>query len=216
MRARAGRCPRRRGHARLGPKPPPKGVNRPCHSDRRECTVDGEGGKVSCSRFANIGGVSLLLFGSTFLWLTPAFVTKGLSTEGLWWSITRVLALATLVGFTVATWGLFRRDGWWERVNVGPQVSGVERPVRTGPTTPVTGSRRAGRWGHEETHDDFCDRPYPGHTSGRPDVAGAIGRQPRSPERGAGPGPGVPPETRWSCAPTRAGACRLPTPVAAT
>jgi hypothetical protein len=73
----------------------------------------------------NIGGVSLFLFGSTFLWLTPAFVTKGLSTDGLWWSVTRVLALATLVGFTLATWGLFRRDGWWEPVAIGSAVLGL-------------------------------------------------------------------------------------------
>lgn len=73
----------------------------------------------------NVGGVSLFLFGSTFLWLTPAFVTKGLSTDGLWWSTTLVLALATLAGFTLATWGLFRRNGWWEPVTIGSAVLGL-------------------------------------------------------------------------------------------
>lgn len=56
-----------------------------------------------------MGGVSLLLFGSTFLWLTPEFVSAGLKNTGWLWSTTRVLALATLAGFTIATWGLFQR-----------------------------------------------------------------------------------------------------------
>ena len=28
----------------------------------------------------NLGGVALLLFGTTFLWLTPAFAPKGVAT----------------------------------------------------------------------------------------------------------------------------------------
>lgn len=62
----------------------------------------------------NIGGVALFLFGTTFVWITPEFATRGLSTDGVWWSVTRVLALVTVVGFTVATWGLFQRSSWWE------------------------------------------------------------------------------------------------------
>jgi hypothetical protein len=73
----------------------------------------------------NIGGVSLLLWGSTFLWLTPGFVTPGLSTDSGWWSVTLVLSLATLAGFTVATWGLFHRATWWERLAVASAVVGT-------------------------------------------------------------------------------------------
>jgi hypothetical protein len=62
----------------------------------------------------NLGGVALFLFGTTFLWLTPAFATQGVSTEGAAWSITKFLALVTLALFTVATWGLFTKAGWWE------------------------------------------------------------------------------------------------------
>ena len=32
-----------------------------------------------------MGGVALLLFGSTFLWITPEFVTRGLPNTGVWW-----------------------------------------------------------------------------------------------------------------------------------
>jgi Zn-dependent alcohol dehydrogenase len=55
----------------------------------------------------NLGGVALFLFGTTFLWLTPSFASQGVSTKGVAWSITQVLALVTLALFTAATWGLF-------------------------------------------------------------------------------------------------------------
>lgn len=29
----------------------------------------------------HVGGVALFLFGTTFLWLTPAFATRGIPTE---------------------------------------------------------------------------------------------------------------------------------------
>jgi hypothetical protein len=60
----------------------------------------------------NLGGVALFLFGTTFMWLTPLFASPGVSTKGIAWSITQVLALVTIALFTAATWGLFtRRDG---------------------------------------------------------------------------------------------------------
>jgi len=73
----------------------------------------------------NLGGVALLLFGSTFLWLTPAFATQGISTKGAWWSVTQVLALVTVAGFTVATWGLFTMAPWWEAVAIAAAVVGL-------------------------------------------------------------------------------------------
>lgn len=73
----------------------------------------------------NVGGVSLFLFGTTFLWLTPEFVTAGLKSTGWLWSTTRVLALVTLLGFTVATWGLFQRASWWEMAAIASAVLGT-------------------------------------------------------------------------------------------
>jgi hypothetical protein len=64
----------------------------------------------------NMGGVALFLFGTTFLWLTPAFASQGVSTKGVAWSVTQVGALVTLALFTAATWGLFAKAGWWEVV----------------------------------------------------------------------------------------------------
>jgi hypothetical protein len=66
----------------------------------------------------NVGGVALFLLGTTFLWLTPSFASRGVSTNGLAWSITQVLALVTLALCTAATWGLFKKAGWWEPVAV--------------------------------------------------------------------------------------------------
>jgi hypothetical protein len=73
----------------------------------------------------NTGGVALFLFGTTFLWLTPSFASRGVSTTGAMWAVTAVLALATLAGFTVATWGLFRKASWWEGAAVTSAVLGV-------------------------------------------------------------------------------------------
>jgi hypothetical protein len=76
------------------------------------------GGDVTMFTTRNVGGVALFLFGTTFLWLTPSFASPGVSTEGVAWSITQVLALVTIALFTAATWGLFKKHGWWESVAV--------------------------------------------------------------------------------------------------
>jgi hypothetical protein len=73
----------------------------------------------------NVGGVALLLMGTTWLWLTPEFAGRGVSTTGVLWAVTRALCLITVAGFCVATWGLFSRDGWWEAVALGSATLGV-------------------------------------------------------------------------------------------
>jgi hypothetical protein len=73
----------------------------------------------------NVGGVSLFLFGTTFLWLTPVYAATGIDTGGAAWATASVLATVTVIGFTVATWGLFRRTGWWEPVASASAVVGL-------------------------------------------------------------------------------------------
>lgn len=73
----------------------------------------------------NLGGVALFLFGTTFLWLTTSFVSKGLSTGGSVWTIVNLLSLAALAGFTVATWGLFAKQSWWEPIAIASAVVGL-------------------------------------------------------------------------------------------
>ena len=73
----------------------------------------------------NLGGVALFLFGTTYLWLTPMFASRGIPTKSIWWSITQVLAFATLLGFTIATWGLFKKSSWWDNLAIASAVLGL-------------------------------------------------------------------------------------------
>jgi peptidoglycan/LPS O-acetylase OafA/YrhL len=73
----------------------------------------------------NLGGVALFLFGTTYLWLTPMFAGRGTPTKGILWSITQVLAFVTLLGFMIATWGLFKKTGWWDGVAITTAVIGL-------------------------------------------------------------------------------------------
>ena len=80
----------------------------------------------------NMGGVALFLFGTTYLWLTPMFASSGISTKGLAWSITNVMAIATIVGFSIATWGLFTKAHWWAAVAIGSAILGLMVLFRIG------------------------------------------------------------------------------------
>jgi hypothetical protein len=72
-----------------------------------------------------MGGIALLLAGSTWLWLTPAFAARDVTTTGALWSVTRVLCLLTIAGFCLATVGLFAREPWWEWVALGSATVGL-------------------------------------------------------------------------------------------
>jgi peptidoglycan/LPS O-acetylase OafA/YrhL len=73
----------------------------------------------------NVGGVSLFLFGTTFLWLTPVYAASGIDTSGAAWAITGVFATVTVIGFIIATWGLFRRTRWWEPLATVSAIVGL-------------------------------------------------------------------------------------------
>lgn len=72
-----------------------------------------------------LGGVALFLFGTTFIWLTPEFASRGISTAGVLWEVTRWLALVVVIGFTAATWGLFTRTSWWGGAAVASAALGL-------------------------------------------------------------------------------------------
>jgi hypothetical protein len=82
-------------------------------------------GEVIVFGIRNVGGVSLFLFGTTFLWLTPMFAAADVNTAGAAWAAAALLASVTILGFTVATWGLFRRTAWWEPLSVACAVAGL-------------------------------------------------------------------------------------------
>ncbi|HET7668601.1 MAG TPA: hypothetical protein VFK56_21560 [Mycobacterium sp.] len=73
----------------------------------------------------SLGGISLFLFGTTFLWLTPMFAADNVDTSGAAWAAVAILSTATISGFTVATWGLFRRTPWWEPLGVACALVGL-------------------------------------------------------------------------------------------
>ncbi len=73
----------------------------------------------------NVGGASLFLFGTTFLWLTRMFASRGVTATGAAWAICDVLSYVSIAGFTLATWGLFNRTSWWETVAVVSAVVGT-------------------------------------------------------------------------------------------
>jgi hypothetical protein len=73
----------------------------------------------------NLGGVALLLAGSTWLWLTPAFASRSVTTSGTTWAVTRTLCLLTVATFCVAAWGLFARHPWWEVAALGAAALGL-------------------------------------------------------------------------------------------
>lgn len=73
----------------------------------------------------NLGGVALFLAGTTWLWLTPAFAGREVSTTGMAWVLARSLSLLTVVGFCVATYGLYTRHAWWEPVALVSTLVGL-------------------------------------------------------------------------------------------
>jgi hypothetical protein len=73
--------------------------------------------------FRNILALGVFLFGTTFLWLTPSFVGK--SASGGVWAVAQALAMAAILGFAVAAWGIFKAAGWWEPVLVVSAIVGM-------------------------------------------------------------------------------------------
>lgn len=73
----------------------------------------------------NLGGVALFLFGTTFLWITSSFASKGVPRSGSAWTVTNVFALAAMAGFAAASFGLFAKASWWEGLAIGSAVIGV-------------------------------------------------------------------------------------------
>lgn len=44
---------------------------------------------VTMFTLRTMGGLALLLAGSSWLWITPTFATRGVNTSSIWWNITR-------------------------------------------------------------------------------------------------------------------------------
>lgn len=75
--------------------------------------------------FKNILAIGLFLFGSTFLWMTPAFAGRTPPPTGAAWTAVNVLALVAVAGFTVTAWATFKEYRWWWTVAIASACIGL-------------------------------------------------------------------------------------------
>lgn len=73
----------------------------------------------------NIAAAALLVYGSTFLWMTASFAGVTRPPGGAAWTIANVGALVSLASFTLAAWGVFRSKWWWERAASAGAIVGL-------------------------------------------------------------------------------------------
>jgi hypothetical protein len=72
-----------------------------------------------------IVAIVVLLFGTTFLWLTPSFVGSAAKAQGTLWTVVQIVSLVTIVGFAVAAYGVWRDALPWEPIAIGSAVVGL-------------------------------------------------------------------------------------------
>jgi peptidoglycan/LPS O-acetylase OafA/YrhL len=73
----------------------------------------------------NIAAAALLVYGSTFLWMTASFAGTSSPPGGATWATATVGALVSLALFTLAAWGVFRSKWWWERAASAGAIVGL-------------------------------------------------------------------------------------------
>lgn len=95
---------------------------------------------IAMFTFRNMLAVAALLFGSTFLWMTPLYI--GPTATGPIWTMAQVLGFLAIIGFTVVAWGIFRAAAWWEMATVIAGVVGIAAVIPfaiAAPSTPAAG-----------------------------------------------------------------------------
>ena len=76
--------------------------------------------------FRNVFALALFLFGTTFLWLTAAFLgDKHDAATGAVWTVVQVGAVLVIVGFAAGAWGAFREASWWEPITIVSALVGL-------------------------------------------------------------------------------------------
>jgi hypothetical protein len=76
--------------------------------------------------FRNVFAVALFLFGTTFLWLTAAFLgDKQAAAKGAVWTVVQVGALLVIVGFAAGAWGVFKEASWWQPIEIMSAIVGL-------------------------------------------------------------------------------------------
>lgn len=87
----------------------------------------------------NVAAVTLLVYASTFLWMTASFAGTKKPPGGAAWTIASVAALVSLALFTLAAWGVFKSKPWWERVAAAGAIVGLAALVPYGIAASSTG-----------------------------------------------------------------------------
>src|SRR5271166_2835116 len=87
----------------------------------------------------NVAAATLLVYASTFLWMTSAFAGTKKPPGGATWAIANVGALASLALFTLAAWGVFKSRSWWERAASAGAITGLAALVPYGIAASSTG-----------------------------------------------------------------------------
>ncbi len=87
----------------------------------------------------NVAAATLLVYASTFLWMTSAFAGTKTPPGGATWAIASIGALASLALFTLAAWGLFKSRPWWERAASAGAITGLAALVPYGIAASSTG-----------------------------------------------------------------------------
>jgi fatty acid desaturase len=87
----------------------------------------------------NVAAVTLIVYASTFLWMTASFAGTKKPPGGAMWATATVGALVSLALFTLAAWGVFKSKSWWERAAVAGAVAGLAALVPYGIAASSTG-----------------------------------------------------------------------------
>jgi peptidoglycan/LPS O-acetylase OafA/YrhL len=87
----------------------------------------------------NVAAVALLVYARTFLWMTASFAGTKKPPGGAAWTLANIGALASLVLFTLAAWGVFKSKPWWERAAAAGAILGLAALVPYGIAASSTG-----------------------------------------------------------------------------
>jgi membrane protease YdiL (CAAX protease family) len=86
-----------------------------------------------------VAAATLLVYATTFVWMTTAFAGTKKPPGGAAWSLANAAALASLVLFTLAAWGLFRSKRWWQLAAAAAAMLGLAALVPYGIAASSTG-----------------------------------------------------------------------------
>lgn len=75
--------------------------------------------------FRNVFALALFLFGTTFLWLTAAFLGDKNEAKGTIWTVIQVGTVLVIIGFAAGAWGVFKETSWWEPIAIVSAIVGL-------------------------------------------------------------------------------------------